>query len=305
MLRDGSPTESVAVLHLRPVLFASVACLALGLVNLGPAGLGTGAALAKNDQAVNGKGRPATVVTANAKGKSASAPGHNKPNVKLPSTTDDLATKGAKTPGLDAQLASLHAANANLQAFKNASPNSKVGQIAAYARAKVGAENAVAIRDATQTALGTATTAKAAAQSAYDASTAVLRNRYGYADTSVAALQVKRMALTNALATTTDLTRRAALQSELAAVDTALSDSSRLASAQLAVDRAAATLVTAERNLGNAQTAADTALNLAANDNRTPVDPAAKAWVDAQLESGGVFDYYRSLPISGSAQLFP
>jgi hypothetical protein len=285
------------MLRVRPLMLASVVCFALVLVNVAPVNLGLGgdAAFAKDDNA-KGNGKGVGAAAANARGTSALAPGHNKTGAAAASAAAvQTTTKAPKTPGLDSELAGLHAANANLQAFKNASPNSKVGQLAAYAKAKVGVEDAITVRDSAQAALSSATTAKAAAQSAYDASTGALTRNYGYTDTSLTALHAKRLQLSNTLATTSDPAQRSALQREIAAVDTAVADTSELAAAQLAVARSTATLAAAQQNVANAQLAADTALTTAANDNRTPVDPAAKEWVDAQLEAGGVLDYYRGL----------
>jgi hypothetical protein len=204
------------------------------------------------------------------------------------------AAGNAKTPGLDAQIAGLHAANANLQAFIHAAPNSKVGEIAAYAKAEVAVEIAAAVRDAAQATLDAATATLATAGTTYADAIAVLTTTYLYADTSDAALQARLidLAATDTSMFTPD--QIDALNAEIAAVNTALADSTALADAQLAYDTAAGALATAETDLAAAQTAMDGALNAAANPNRTPVDPAVKAWVDAQLEAGGILDYFRT-----------
>src|SRR5207248_262660 len=55
--------------------------------------------------------------------------------------------------GLDAKLGALHAVHANLQAFIHASPNSRVGKLAAYAKALVGLEGDAAVVAAAQALL--------------------------------------------------------------------------------------------------------------------------------------------------------
>jgi hypothetical protein len=229
-------------------------------------------------------------------GKSDSAPGQSKPATGPGSRvvnffkglTTEPAPAPVKTKSLDSQIASLHAANANLQAFIHASPNSKVGQIAAYAKAEVAVETAQAALAAAQTAAATASATLTAAQTARATDVAVLTAPpYSLTDTTDAGLQTQ-------LATLTAVTMPTAQQTaEIAAINQALADSAAVAAAQVAVDTAATAIATATTDLATAQTTATTALDAAANDNRTPVDPAVQAWVDAQLAANGVLDYFR------------
>jgi hypothetical protein len=192
-------------------------------------------------------------------------------------------------------LGGLHAANANLQAFIHASPDSRVGRIAAYAEGTLAVETAVALLGGAQAALDAATAAATAAQATYDASAASLTATYGYSDTSGAALLARQMELAAVDTTMMTAEQLAAHNAEVAAVAAALAASDELAAAQLAQEEAAATLADAAQVVADAELAAAEALDAAANPNRTPVDPLAKAWVDTQLQAGGVLDYFRGL----------
>jgi hypothetical protein len=288
-------------MNVRSLLIASVAGAAFVVVNIAPPVLGVGSrpALAKDDKDKGGDngnrggnagGRESASAegATSPKGKSASAPGHNRPS-------EASSAVAAKTPGLDAMLGGLHAANANLQAFIHASPNSRVGRIGAYAEGTVAVETAVALRDGAQAALDAATAAATAAGAAYDASIAALTGTYGYSDTSGAALLVRQAELAAVDTTTMTAEQLAAHNAEVAAVEAALAASADLAAAQLGQQEAAATLANAEQMVADAELAAAQALDAAANPNRAPVDPLAKAWVDTQLQAGGVFDYFRGL----------
>ena len=251
---------------------------------------GNDKAAARGNGGGNGGGNGASAHSDSAgvsHGKSDSAPGQDKsssgPGSRVVNFFKGLVDPPAAKPkGLDAQIASLHAANANLQAFMHASPNSKVGQIAAYAKAEVAVETATAALAAAQTAAASAAAALTTAQTAHTADVALLTAApYNLTNTSDAALQAL-------LPTVTDTV-------EIAAINKALADSAAVAAAQVAVDTSATAVATATTDLATAQATATTALDTAANDNRTPVSPEVQAWVDAQLAANGVMDYFRSL----------
>jgi hypothetical protein len=142
----------------------------------------------------------------------------------------------------------------------HANPRSEPGRIALYAQGVVAVEKA-------QVAVDTAA-------AALDSSLAGFKVSYpAYPDYSLDTLQMRAdylMALPMPTAAET---------AELAALQTVLAS-------QQAMD-----LMNAEEQLASAQADADAALALAAN---KPVNDAVKAWVDAQLEAGGVLDYYRA-----------
>jgi hypothetical protein len=308
--------------HARPLLIAGVTSIALVLVNMAPPviGLGSHPAFAKNDKdekedkgdrgnghdkssasddSERGNGRAnghsrgdddsgveqsqSASLEPPAKGKSA-APGQNKPRDVVAPDVAVAATKPNNAP----HMASLNAAGANLQAFIHASPNSKVGLLAAYAQATVALEAAIAARDSGE--VGGSEEAMdnfAAAKATYDASVMYLTSMYSYPDTSDAALMAERIALSEAIATATDPMLIAILENHIAAIDDVLAASAELAEAQLALDESQgdADALVAEAELAVAQS-----LNAAAG---VPVDAATKAWVDAQLQASGVFDYFR------------
>src|SRR5206468_2022067 len=162
-------------------LLAAFASVAFVTVYAGPGALDLGAkpAFAKNDDGNgggNGNGRGSNrgssptvtqTVTTNGSGKSAGsgkpagAPGQaaktkdvapTLATVVVPPKPNLAPATSGKPKGLDAQIASLHAVNANLQAFIHASPNSQVGQIAAYAKAEVTVQVATAAQVAAQAA---------------------------------------------------------------------------------------------------------------------------------------------------------
>jgi hypothetical protein len=205
------------------------------------------------------------------------------------------ATPASITPDKAPQRASLHAANANLQAFIHASPSSKVGQIAAYARATVAVETAAAVAANAHAALEEATAAHTAAQAAYDGSVAVLAGTYAYSDTSDTALQAKLATLASMDTSMFEAARLAAHRAEVAVVEATLAYSADLTAVELAMNRAADVLANAEADIASAEVAADEALGAAANHNRAPVSAEARAWVDARLQARGVLDYFRSL----------
>ncbi len=223
-------------------------------------------------------------------GNSVNAPGHNKGSGSAPV----VASVPAPVPN-GGLIASLHAANANLQAFIHASPNSKVGQIAAYAMAAVDAEAAAMAADTAQMTFDMAAADLADATSALVDSLGVLTDTYGYMDTSTMTLETS-LADLMALDPTT-LT--ADQEAEMMALEQALADAAAMDTAQIAYDDANAALMTAEQELADAEAAATDALNAAANDNRTPVSDDVKAYVDTTLEDGGVLDYYRALAAAG------
>ena len=225
-------------------------------------------------------------------GKSASAPGQNKssgsPAVVVKASAN---ANAAKTVGLDAKVAGLHAVDANLNAFIHASPNSRVGKLAAYAMAVVVVEGAVEARDAAQEAFDAASTALSGATDAYDAAIAVLTDVYGYTDTSSDALTAQKDAL---LLTDTGLftpDEIDALNTEIAAIDEALAQGAAVEVAQSTYDEANLALIDAEAALAEAEGAATDALDAAAN---KPVDDEVKMYVDTRLEEGGILDYYRA-----------
>jgi hypothetical protein len=220
----------------------------------------------------------------------AAAPGQNKA-----AGVANAAPANAKVPGLDAKVASLHAVNANLQAYIHASPNSKVGMIAAYAASLVDVENAAAVRDAAQAVFDMADANLAAANQLYAEAMDALVVTYGYEDTSLEGLQARRDALAATDTSMMTADEIAALNAELMAVDEALAAIEEVAMAEAAYAEADMALAEAELALTEAEAGATTALDAAANDNRTPVDPEVKAYVDAKLEEGGILDYYRAL----------
>src|SRR5690606_35998476 len=70
----------------------------------------------------------------------------------------------AKPKTLDDRIGALHAVKANLQAYIHASPNSRIGRVATYAKALVAAESA-------DEAVASATAALAAAKMEFDGAT--------------------------------------------------------------------------------------------------------------------------------------
>ena len=145
-----------------------------------------------------------TSPSATGPGKSASAPGQQK-------SVSPTVASAANPQGLslDAMVAGLHAAHANLEAFIHANPNSKVGELAVYAKAVVAVEAAgAAVQDATNKVTDATTQVADATTQVADATTALnnatdtynqdvqglidnydLVNNFGLADTSAASLQ--------------------------------------------------------------------------------------------------------------------
>jgi hypothetical protein len=223
------------------------------------------------------------------KGESASAPGHNKSS-STPESVSAARFGATGTP--DTKRGALNAVHANLEAFIHASPNSKVGQIAAYARASVALETAIAIPGGDQAAVEAANDALAAAQAAYDISVMYLTGAFaGFDDVSDEALEAESAEINSAIATSTDPGLLAILEARLAAVEAVLANSAELAALRLAVAQAEGEVVDAAA-IAQAELVAIEALNAAAGG---PVDPATKAWLDAQLQASGVLDYFRSL----------
>jgi hypothetical protein len=209
-------------------------------------------------------------------------------------TLDATQPAGAGPQSLDARAAGLHAVNANLQAFIHASPNSRVGEIAAYAMAVVGEENAEAAVTAAQTEFDNASLALNDASAAFAEDAAVLTDQYGYTDTSAVALQDAKDALL--LTDTSQMTPEevAALNAEIAAIDEALASAADVETAQIAYNDAETALTEATDAAAEAEALAIAALDEAANANRVPVDADVKLFVDTQLEAGGILDYYRA-----------
>ena len=246
----------------------------------------------------NGNGGGPSSQSSSSPGKSASAQGQNKASdsssVTVAKASALAVDKAAKAPGLDAKVAGLHAVNANLQAFIHASPNSRVGRIAAYAMATVAVEDATVARDVAQGAFDAALLTLSEATDAHNAAVAVLTDVYGYADTSSDALQASKDALLLADTSAYTPVELAAYNAEVAAIDQALAEAAALAAAQMAYDDANQTLMNAEQNLADAGNAATDAFNAAGNANRIPVNDAVKTYVDTKLEQGGILDYYRA-----------
>lgn len=196
--------------------------------------------------------------------------------------------------GLDAKVAGLHAVNANLNAFIHASPNSRVGEIAAYARAVVGGETADAALVTAQETVDGATVALNEANGIHATDVGVLTDQYGYTDTSAAGLEQAKADLL--LVDTSQMTpeQLEAHNAEIAAVDAAIASGAEAEAAQVALNQANDDLLAAQQAAAEAEAIALAALDEAANANRLPVDAEVKLYVDAQLEAGGILDYYRS-----------
>jgi hypothetical protein len=236
-------------------------------------------------------------------GQTASAGGKAKKTATGATGEVALAAKGnakaAKVPGLDAKVGALHAVNANLQAFIHASPNSRVGKIAAYAAATVAVEGAEAdvaaatvTRDAAQATLDTATTEFLADEAALTG-LATPYGGYSYAGYTAETLEARAAELTGLIdgGTLPDTATIDAVTAERDLV-TGLSESLG------AFNDATADFADAEQNLADAETAAEaaesaatTALEDAAN---KPVDEEVRGYVDGALETKGILDYFRA-----------
>jgi hypothetical protein len=161
---------------------------------------------------------------------------------------------------IEAKAGPLNSARANLQAFIHANPKSEVGKIAIYAKAVVAVEEATA--------------AVGVAAAAFDASLVAFKIAYpGYPDYDIQTLLDRQAELSNLAMPTPQET------AELIAL-TAVLSTQEATNLQAALDE-----------LEQAQLAEAAAL---ANAAKKPVDGETQAWLDAQLETGGILDYYRS-----------
>ncbi len=287
--------------RLRTFIVVGFAGCALALASVGPTSihLGTQPALAKNGHG-GGNGNSASASnkssgggpgkSASVSGKSASARGHSAKPTSAPTAAEAV----DKPRGLDAKVAGLHAVNANLSAFIHASPNSRVGRIAAYAMDLVKVEDATAAQVAAQMTLDDAATALSEAQSTWWDSVQVLSEQFGYADISSDALEASMTALLATDTTGFSEDELAAHEAERAAIEQALASAAVVDAAQTAYDTANDTLKETDQALADAEETANDALNAAANANRTPVDDEVKTYVDAALEEGGILDYFRA-----------
>jgi hypothetical protein len=209
----------------------------------------------------NGNGGESTNV-ANA------GPGNNNGNGNGPQG-NAFGRNGDNTPNgngggnLNAEIAALHASNANLQAFIHANPKSEVGLIAIYAQAEVAVENA-------QAAVTTATTAfnASAALATFEAAYPNLAGGY-----SIQALEYDHDTLMAVSMPT------AAQSQEIAALNTLLSSPEAIA------------LIQDQATLATDQIVATNDLTNASN---KPVDSSIQAYVDSTLEQDGILTYYRT-----------
>jgi hypothetical protein len=173
-------------------------------------------------------------------------------------STPKIATPKVK---LASKLGALNAAKASMKAFANASPNSRIGKIKAYFLASEAGKAAAAD-------LATATQAAADAAAANTSLQASLTTAQSALDTATTALAADPTNATLAVAVTDAQTVLDKLKADAA-------------NAQSVADAAAAKLATAQAAADAAQAATTHALNAAAN--KTPVDAATKAALDAML----------------------
>jgi hypothetical protein len=266
---------------------------------------GSTAAYAKSNKSNKGGGHKSS-----SKGKSASAAGKSKStggpasNAKSQSDTSPVVTvsvkkaaKAEKIPGLDAKLGALHAMNANINAYIHASPNSRVGKIATYARSLVSVENAqTAFDDATEL-LNQVQDDLTNAQTDLDNSLADLAvldpyGDYDYPDFTPDTLAARQAELETALATAATQDEIDAINSELDAIATANANRMAFDDATDSFNEASDNFDSAESDLMIAEDDAESALNDAAN--KTPIDDETRAYVDGQLEDRGILDYFRN-----------
>jgi hypothetical protein len=272
---------------------------------------GSTVAYAKNDKSSGkGKSNKSGSNKSSSKGKSASAAGKSKSSTFGPASKGKLQsrdasivpvsaklTKKEKIPGLDAKLGALHAMNANINAYIHASPNSRVGKIATYARSLVDVEDAeTAVNDATD-ALNLAQDSLTAAETNLNNALAELGGltpygAYTYADFAPETLAARQAELRVALQTAVDDVEIAAINAELQANAAANTNQMAFDEASEAFNEATEDFADAESDLMTAEEDATTALNDAAN--RTPVDEETRSYVDGQLEDRGILDYFRS-----------
>jgi len=238
------------------LMTAAAAALVLSLGHSGLVQVGTPALAANehaNEHATDNANGNSGAALANAgpadtpgAGPSSNAPGIN-------GNTPNNGGSPNKGGGINAQIAALHGANANLQAFIHASPKSEVGKIATYAKAEctVQADQQIV---ATDTATFEALPAFTSFLTTYGLpSTTTFQDLEALADTLPAGAEL-----------------------------TALQALLNTAQAQA--------LMTAINNLAIAEGTATVALTDAAN--KTPVDNAVKLYVDAKLNEGGIMAYY-------------
>lgn len=198
-------------------------------------------------------------------------------------------TEGAKTSpsankskgSIASKLGALNAAHASANALANASPNSRVGKIAAYRDAAVAEKTAAKVlEDATALATTTQDLANTA-KSAYD-------KAVGDALAAAAAVTLAQNNV-NVAAADTDLTNDAAFadalakaQADATAANAAVTTKqTELTNALAAAALAQTALTTAETEAAAAAAKTTETLNAAAN--KTPVDAATQAALDLLL----------------------
>ena len=226
----------------------------------------------------------------------ANAPGQNKPD----ETASDSALASIATPTLlngefempsDKDLAILHAARANIQAWINS--NGVPHLIAVAVGAKLDEATAEEARNLAQEAFDIAEAELTTATEGYDAAIGELTGVYMYVDVSPAALQLARDALVATDTTTFAPEQLEAYNAEIAAIDATLAAAMSVETAQTAYNTADGALMTAETDLADAVLATSDALNAAATPSRRPVvDENIMNWLLMMAEQNGMLDYY-------------
>ncbi|WP_181701485.1 hypothetical protein [Chthonobacter albigriseus] len=196
--------------------------------------------------------------------------------------TTTTSKKSRKEKALAARLGALNAAHANLNAYINAAPTSRIGRIAAYAQAKFAADAIAGDLAGLETAITDAQTGVTTSRTAFDTAYPDLAGK------SLTDIQAEIDALDALEAPTPeDTLKRDALAAALASPEAT------------AIDAASTALNDAQKALDDAKLAAETAqagvldaLKAAANKpGEVTEDGVVQAAVDKMIEQSGYYGY--------------